>query len=85
MNVPTTKLDPLAPDAELILRQFLTSRPSVGRLLPISEHIWAADPGEAIIIQRWAPDIELARETRVLCWGRRITAVSQDVWRERVG
>lgn len=85
LNVPTTKPDPLAPDADSILRRLLTSGRSVGRLLSLSERVWAADPGEAIIIQRWSPDIELAREIRVFCHHGRVTAISQDIWWEKMG
>ncbi|KAG5759954.1 hypothetical protein H9Q72_011919 [Fusarium xylarioides] len=85
VNVPTTKPDPLSPDANHILRRLLTSGRSVGRLLSLSEHVWASDPGEAIIVQRWSPDIELAREIRVFCCKGRVTAISQDVWWEKMG
>ncbi|KAJ4252021.1 hypothetical protein NW762_011322 [Fusarium torreyae] len=85
VNVPTTKPDPLSPDADHILRRLLTSGRSVGRLLSLSEHVWASDPGEAIIVQRWSPDIELAREIRVFCCKGRVTAISQDVWWEKMG
>ncbi|KAH8585343.1 hypothetical protein B0O99DRAFT_713396 [Bisporella sp. PMI_857] len=85
VNVPTTKPDPLVPDAEVILRRLLTSGRSVGRLLSLAEKVWGADPGEAIIIQRWSPEIELSREIRVFCCQGRVTAVSQDVWWEKMG
>jgi hypothetical protein len=85
INVPTTKPDPLSPEADSILRRLLTSGRSVGRILSLSEHVWTSDPGEAIIVQRWSPDIELAREIRVFCCRGRVTAISQDVWWEKMG
>ncbi|KAL4728897.1 hypothetical protein ACLX1H_003299 [Fusarium chlamydosporum] len=85
LNVPTTKPDPLSPKAESILRRLLTSGRSVGRLLSLSDHVWTSDPGETIIVQRWSPDIELAREIRVFCCKGRVTAISQDVWWEKMG
>ncbi|KAF7561164.1 hypothetical protein G7046_g2979 [Stylonectria norvegica] len=85
LNVPTIKPDPIVPDAETVLRRFLTSGRAVGRLLSLSERAWAADPGEAIIIQRWSPEIDIAREIRVFCHEGRVTAISQDVWWEKMG
>ncbi|RYP20214.1 hypothetical protein DL765_002888 [Monosporascus sp. GIB2] len=84
-GAPTAKPSPLPPDANLILRRFLTSGRVVGRLLALADRLWAEDPGEALIVQRWSPDIELQREVRVFCYDGRVTAVSQDIWWEKAG
>jgi hypothetical protein len=62
----------------LVLRRLLTSGGVVVRLLALADRIWEEDPGEALIIQRWSPAIELQREIRV-------TAASQDIWWEKAG
>ncbi len=84
-GAPTAKPGPLPPDADVVLRRFLTSGRVVGRLLALADRIWADDPGEALIIQRWSPDIELQREIRVFCYAGRVTAISQDIWWEKAG
>ncbi|KAJ2891252.1 hypothetical protein MKZ38_000691 [Zalerion maritima] len=84
-GAPTTKPDPLPPSADLVLRRFLTSGRVAGRLLALADGIWPDDPGEALIVQRWSPDIELQREIRVFCCGGRVTAISQDIWWEKAG
>lgn len=85
LNVPTTKPTPLPPKGNIILRRLLTSGRTVGRVLALSEKIWPEDPGEAFIIQRWSADIELQREFRVFCYDGRVTAISQDIWWEKLG
>jgi len=85
VDVPTTKPTPLEPSGEVLLRRLLTSGRVVGRLLALTEEIWPADPGEALIIQRWAPDIELKREIRTFICEGRVTAISQDIWWEKMG
>ncbi|KAI0102586.1 hypothetical protein GGR51DRAFT_550454 [Nemania sp. FL0031] len=84
-GAPTTKPGPLPGNAELILRRFLTSGRVVGRLLALAERLWANDPGEALIVQRWSPEIELQREIRVFCYAGKVTAISQDIWWEKAG
>jgi hypothetical protein len=83
-GVPTMKPPPMKPEAELVLRRLLTSGRVVGRLLALSEGFWAADPGEALVIQRWCENIECRREFRVFCYKGRVTAVSQDIWWEKL-
>ncbi|KAF2195029.1 hypothetical protein K469DRAFT_543630 [Zopfia rhizophila CBS 207.26] len=85
INVPTTKPTSMPPKGELVLRRLLTSGRTVGRILALSDRIWADDPGEALIIQKWSPDIELRREFRVFCYEGRVTAISQDIWWEKLG
>jgi len=85
LNVPTTKPTQLPPKSDIILRRILTSGRTVGRILALSEHIWPADPGEAMIIQRWSPQVQLASEFRVFCYEGRVTAISQDIWWEKLG
>lgn len=85
INVPTAKPPPLEPDPELIVRRILTSGRCVARLLSLSEGAWPADPGEALIIQKWAPNISLENEFRVFCYEGSVTAVSQDIWWEPMG
>ncbi|KAI1124367.1 hypothetical protein F5Y10DRAFT_285092 [Nemania abortiva] len=84
-GAPTTKPGPLPADAELVLRRFLTSGRVVGRLLALADELWVSDPGEALIIQRWSPEIELQREIRVFCYAGEVTAISQDIWWEKAG
>ncbi|KAI9155598.1 putative CDC123-like protein L884 [Paramyrothecium foliicola] len=84
-GAPTTKPGPLPADADLILRRILTSGRAVGRLLTLRDRLWAKDPGEALIVQRWSPEIELNREIRVFCYKGKVTAASQDIWWEKVG
>lgn len=84
-GAPTAKPGPLPPVADIVLRRLLTSGRVVGRLLALADHIWSEDPGEALIIQRWSPDIELPREIRVFCYAGQVTAISQDVWWEKAG
>jgi hypothetical protein len=84
-GAPTTKPGPLPADAELVLRRFLTSGRVVGRLLALADGLWASDPGEALIVQRWSPEIELQREIRVFCYAGKVTAISQDIWWEKAG
>lgn len=83
-GVPTMKPPPLSTDADLILHWLLTSGRVVGRLLALSQRFWAADPGEALIIQRWSPFIEARREFRVFCDRGRVTAICQDIWWEKL-
>lgn len=85
VDVPTTKPTPLEPSGEVLLRRLLTSGRVVGRILALTEEIWPADPGEALIIQRWAPEIELKREIRTFVYEGRVTAISQDIWWEKLG
>ncbi|KAH0564993.1 hypothetical protein GP486_001608 [Trichoglossum hirsutum] len=85
VDLPTTKPSPLKPDAEVVLRRILTSRRCVCRLLALTDGIWHEDPGEALIVQRWSPDIELRREFRVFVYKGRITAISQDIWWKKLG
>ena len=54
-------------------------------MLALSEHNWPADPGEALITQKWSPNIELRREFRVFCFDGRVTAISQHIWWEKMG
>ncbi|KAK0641778.1 hypothetical protein B0T16DRAFT_420520 [Cercophora newfieldiana] len=84
-GAPTTKPGPLAPDADLVLRRLLTSGRVVGRLLALADRVWAEDPGEALIVQKWSQDIDLQREIRVFCYEGRVTAASQDIWWEKAG
>ncbi|KAI1378289.1 hypothetical protein F4677DRAFT_390253 [Hypoxylon crocopeplum] len=84
-GAPTTKPSPLPADANIVLRRFLTSGRVVGRLLALVEGVWPQDPGEALIVQRWSPNIELQREIRVFCYGGKVTAISQDIWWEKAG
>ncbi|KAI6090460.1 hypothetical protein F4821DRAFT_229381 [Hypoxylon rubiginosum] len=84
-GAPTTKPSPLPADSNLVLRRFLTSGRVVGRLLALADRVWPQDPGEALIVQRWSPNIELQREIRVFCYGGRVTAISQDIWWEKAG
>jgi hypothetical protein len=85
MNVPTAKPSPLRRDADAIVRRLVTSCRVIGRMLALDEKLWAEDPGEALIVQRWSEEIELAREFRVFCYQGRVTAVSQDIWWEDLG
>ena len=85
INVPTAKPPPLEPDPEVIVRRILTSGRCVARLLSLHEGAWPADPGEALVFLRWAPDICLEKEFRVFCCSGRVTAVSQDIWWEPMG
>lgn len=84
-GAPTTKPGPMAPSAELVLRRLLTSGRVVGRMLALRDRVWPDDPGEALVVQRWAPHVELCREIRVFCYAGRVTAVSQDIWWEKMG
>ncbi|KAK0744943.1 hypothetical protein B0T21DRAFT_358708 [Apiosordaria backusii] len=84
-GAPTTKPSPLAPDADLVLRRLLTSGRVVGRLLALADRVWPEDPGEALIVQRWSPSIDLQREIRVFCYEGCVTAASQDIWWEKAG
>jgi hypothetical protein len=84
-GAPTAKPDPLPADADLVVRRFLTSGRVVGRLLALADGIWPEDPGEALIVQKWSPEVELSREVRVFCHAGRVTAISQDVWWEKTG
>lgn len=63
LNVPTTKPYPMAPDADMIVRRLLTSARCVGRLLALTDGIWPSDPGEALVIQKWSPDIDLRKNS----------------------
>lgn len=85
INVPTAKPPPLKPDSEVIARRILTSGRCVARLLSLSENAWPADPGEALVFLKWAPDIRLENEFRVFCYKGHVTAVSQDIWWEPMG
>jgi D123 len=82
---PTVKPSPMPPSGELVVRRLLTSGRIVGRLLALTERIWSDDPGEALVIQRWSPDIEPRRELRAFCYQGRVTAISQNVWFTRLG
>ncbi|KAH6857098.1 hypothetical protein B0I37DRAFT_412968 [Chaetomium sp. MPI-CAGE-AT-0009] len=84
-GAPTTKPRPMAPDADLVLRRILTSGRAVSRLRALTDGVWDEDPGEALIIQRWFPAIDLQREIRVFCHEGRVTAASQDIWWEKAG
>ncbi|KAK4244756.1 hypothetical protein C7999DRAFT_34899 [Corynascus novoguineensis] len=84
-GAPTTKPGPLAPDAGVVLRRILTSGRAAGRLLALADRVWDEDPGEALIVQRWSPSIDLQREIRVFCHEGRVTAASQDIWWEKAG
>jgi hypothetical protein len=84
-GAPTTKPGPLAPDADLVPRRLLTSGRVVGRLLALADRTWEEGPGEALIIQRWSPAIELQREIRVFRHEGRVTAASEDIWWEKAG
>jgi hypothetical protein len=84
-GAPTTKPGPMAPDADLVLRRILTSGRAVSRLRALTDGLWDEDPGEALIVQRWSPAIELQREIRVFCHDGRVTAASQDIWWEKAG
>ncbi|KAK4504219.1 hypothetical protein PRZ48_005135 [Zasmidium cellare] len=84
-SLPTTKPDPLPPNPELIIRRLLTSRRCVGRLLALADQVWPADPGEALVIQKWAPDVDIRREFRVFCFEGKVTAVSQGLCWVRLG
>ncbi|KAK2595109.1 hypothetical protein QQS21_007194 [Conoideocrella luteorostrata] len=70
-GAPTTKPGPLPADATLILRRCLTSGRVAGRLLALDDSFWNEDPGEALIIQRCSPDIQLERQLRVFCYNGR--------------
>ncbi|EXJ78230.1 hypothetical protein A1O3_09391 [Capronia epimyces CBS 606.96] len=85
VNLPTTKPGPLPPRGDIVLRRLLTSARCVARLLALADNIWPQDPGEALIVEEWAPDIELKREFRVFCCKGRVTAVSQDIWWQKMG
>jgi hypothetical protein len=84
-GAPTAKPGPMPADADLVLRRILTSGRAVGRLLNLCDRVWTKDPGEALIVERWSPDIQLNREVRVFCYKGKVTAVSQDIWWEKVG
>lgn len=85
LDAPTTKPSPLTPNPDLILRRLLTSGRCVGRILVLSENVWKADPGEALIIQRWSPAIDLRYEFRVFIYQGKVNAISQDIWWEKLG
>lgn len=84
-GAPTTKPGPLPPMADIVLRRLLTSGRVGGRLLALQDKIWSEDPGEALVIQSWSPDIRLENELRVFCYQGKITAISQDIWWEKTG
>lgn len=85
LNVPTAKPDHLPPKASSIAKRLFTSGRSVGRLLALGDNIWSEDPGEVLVFERWSADIELRREFRVFCYKGKVTAVSQDIWWEKLG
>lgn len=81
-GLPTMKPPPLYPNASQILHWLLTSPRVAGRLLALSEKFWPADPGEALVIERWSPALEVRREYRVFCDRGKVTAVCQNIWWE---
>ncbi|KAL7959092.1 hypothetical protein V8C34DRAFT_280888 [Trichoderma compactum] len=84
-GAPTAKPSPLPPNSDLVLRRLLSSGRVTGRLLALADCVWADDPGEALIVQQWSPDVEIQREIRVFCFAGHVTAISQDVWWEKSG
>lgn len=83
-GLPTMKPPPLSPNASQILHWLLTSSRVAGRLLALSENFWTADPGEALVIERWSPALEARQEYRVFCNRGRVTAVCQNIWWEEL-
>ncbi|UQC88567.1 uncharacterized protein CLUP02_14092 [Colletotrichum lupini] len=84
-GAPTAKPDPLPPTAEVVLGRLLTSGRVAGRLLALADGVWSEDPGEALVVERWSPEIRLEHELRVFCYKGKVTAVSQDIWWEKKG